>query len=229
MSKYTNEIHQNEKTPDVGGTSGAKDHLSGTDGGVNHQEYCSTNGGGKQGPNTPEQQAIEFLELLRPRGPWVLTAIVPDGHTTTITARTTAEVATFVTKYNGNQNIYYTVNPCRGPVNKKPAKTDIAAIEYILSDLDPKDREPSEEAKKRYLQALGSFEFKPTALVDSGNGLQTLLKLNERISLGKPVAVTSQDGKTKMIVPKTMTRSRKSRPALRLLWSGLAAQPGPRI
>src|SRR5215510_16607977 len=42
--------------------------------------------------------AGEFLEKLRPSGPWMLTAIVPDGAITTITARTAAEVDAFVSK-----------------------------------------------------------------------------------------------------------------------------------
>ena len=32
-------------------------------------------------------ESVEFLEKLRPGGPWVLTAIVPDGMPTTITAK----------------------------------------------------------------------------------------------------------------------------------------------
>jgi len=37
-------------------------------------------------------EPVDFLEQLRPGGPWVLTAITPDGPTKTITARTAAEV-----------------------------------------------------------------------------------------------------------------------------------------
>ena len=37
--------------------------------------------------------AVEFLALLRPGGPWVLTAIVPDGTIETITAKTADESA----------------------------------------------------------------------------------------------------------------------------------------
>jgi hypothetical protein len=39
---------------------------------------------------TSAQIAVDFLEKLRPDGPWVLTAIIPDGLTDTITARTAA-------------------------------------------------------------------------------------------------------------------------------------------
>ncbi len=66
-----------------------------------------------------------FLEKLRPGGPWVLTAIIPDGSTYTITAHNADEVNEFVGKYDGERNLYYTVNPTRSAVRKKPSKLDI--------------------------------------------------------------------------------------------------------
>jgi hypothetical protein len=40
--------------------------------------------------------ALDFLKKLRPRGPWVLIAIKPDGPIKTITARNENEVRDFV-------------------------------------------------------------------------------------------------------------------------------------
>ena len=162
-----------EGAPDAG-TPGAKKHDECGDGGVNHQSQSSTNGSAAQGPNTAVRLTVEFLEQLRPGGPWVLTAILPDGPTETTTAHSASEVVAFVIKYNGIRNLYYSVNPTRGAVAKKAAKTDIAAIEYLLADLDPKAGENSVEAKARYLKLLETFEPKPTAIVDSGNGIQCL-------------------------------------------------------
>jgi hypothetical protein len=69
-------------------------------------------------------------------------------------------------------------------MNKKAAKSDIAAVEYLLSDLDPWDDETPEQAKKRYLDQLnGAFQPKPTATIDSGNGIQCLWKQKEPIAL----------------------------------------------
>ena len=136
----------------------------------------------------PRSLAVTFLEKLRPGGPWVLTAIVPDGAITTVTARTADQVEAFIRKHDGKANLYYSVNPTRTAMSKKAAKTDIAAIEYVLADLDPADGETSEAAKARYLEQLnGAFEPKPTAGVDSGNGIQGLWRLQERIVLGEPV------------------------------------------
>ena len=101
-----------------------------------------------------DNDAVEFLALLRPGGPWVLSAIEPDGKIETITAKTDGDVRAFVSKHNGARNLYYSVNPTRKAMNKKATKTDIAAIEYVLADLDPADGETPEAAKARYLAQL---------------------------------------------------------------------------
>src|SRR5262245_30912311 len=90
------------------------------------------------------KEAVNFLEALRPGGPWLLTAIVPDGKTTTQTLRNAKKVETFLDKHDGKRNLYYSVNPTRTALSKKAAKTDIAAIEYALADLDPNAGETSE-------------------------------------------------------------------------------------
>jgi hypothetical protein len=135
-----------------------------------------------QGAFSPST-AVEFLEKLRPGGPWVLTAIVPDGRTETITATNSNAVAAFVRANNGKKNIYYSVNPTRTAMTSKAAKKDIAAIEYFLADLDPKEDETPEAAKARYLDALETHRPTCTAIIDSGNGIQVLWRLAEPIAL----------------------------------------------
>jgi Family of unknown function (DUF5906) len=132
---------------------------------------------------------LAFLKALRPEGPWVLTAIDPNTPAIeTITVSTADEVDAFVRKYDGKRNLYYSVNPTRTTLSKKAKKTDIAAIEYALADLDPKDGETSDAAKERYLTQLdGVFTPNPTVVVDSGNGIQCLWKLKEPIVLDKLV------------------------------------------
>src|SRR6516165_12029752 len=64
----------------------------------------------------------------------------------------------------------------------------MATFEFLHADLDPADGETPEAAKARYLEQLnGAFEPKPTAAVDSGNGIQGLWRLQERIVLGEPI------------------------------------------
>src|SRR5262249_33646714 len=123
----------------------------------------------------------EFLNLLRPNGPWVLVAINPD--TPNIETITVTDTADFVRRYNGVSNIYYSMNPTRGPMDIKPKKEHIAAVEFICADLDPKKDETAEDAKARYLEALRAFRPLPTAIVDSGNGIQALWRLREPVLL----------------------------------------------
>ena len=151
--------------------------------------------------NTPTHiETINFLEQLRPGGPWVLTAITPDGSTETITANNGDQVRSFVGKYDGQRNLYYSLNPTKMPMTSKAAKTDIARIEYLHSDLDPKPDETTETAKARYGAALDEMTPKSTALIDSGNGVQGLFKLAEPIDLLKlpPPKMVIENGKRKL-------------------------------
>jgi Mesyanzhinovviridae DNA primase len=124
--------------------------------------------------------ALEFLQQLRP-APWVLTAILPDGDTATFTCKTKRETEKVIRAYNGVRNIYYSVNPTRTAMTKKAAKKDIAAAEFIHADLDPRDDETSDEAKARYLKLLTDFKPQPTMIVDSGNGLNCLWRLDQSV------------------------------------------------
>ena len=99
---------------------------------INRPENTTPNTGGSKADNETERTnnnvPINFLQQLRPDGPWVLTAITPDGPTETITADTADKIDTFVQQHNGKRNIHYSVNPTRSAVSKKASKTDIAAV-----------------------------------------------------------------------------------------------------
>src|SRR5262245_33681097 len=75
--------------------------------------------------------AVDFLENLRPGGPWVLTAYTADGRITTATVTTEDAAAAFIRRHGPTRNLYYSVNPLRRPMDKKAAKTDIAAVEFL--------------------------------------------------------------------------------------------------
>jgi hypothetical protein len=152
----------------------------------NHRVHNNTTTGRAQSSAKEarsDAEVISFLEALRPP-PWILVAITPDGSPITITAHNAAEAEAFVRAHDGKRNLYYSVNPTKEDMSSKPKKTDIARIEYLLADLDPADNETPEDAKARYLGQLnGTFEPKPTAEVDSGNGIQGLWRLSEPIEL----------------------------------------------
>jgi hypothetical protein len=90
---------------------------------------------------------------------------------------------------NGQKNPYFSVNPTRAALTSKASKLDIAAIEYSFVDLDPRHDERSEDAKARYLAGLGTFEPAPTVIIDSGNGIQALWRLDQPIALPAPITV----------------------------------------
>jgi hypothetical protein len=137
------------------------------------------------------REATDFLERLRLGGPWVLTAIHPtSGRIETITARDATEACDFIRAHDGKSNLYYSVNPTRTAMTRKAAKTDIAAIEYLLADLDPGDGERPQDAKARYLKVLETFDPAAPGIMDSGNGIQGLWKLATRIELAEPVGKT---------------------------------------
>src|SRR5215475_15435433 len=97
----------------------------------------------------------EFLQQLRPNGPWILVAIHPNsGAIEGVAVRDADGVAAFLGRHLGQRNCYYSMNPTRGPMDKKPTKKDIAAIEFICTDLDPKADETAEAGKTRYLETL---------------------------------------------------------------------------
>jgi hypothetical protein len=133
---------------------------------------------------------VQFLQQLRRNGPWLLLAFDPDnGNTTAVTATTPAQAKAFVARHNGKRNIYYSLNPTKRPMNKKPRKADIAQAEFAHADLDPRANETPQAAKKRFLANIEAFEPKPFAIVDSGNGIQALWALKKAIPPDRFVAI----------------------------------------
>jgi putative DNA primase/helicase len=87
------------------------------------------------------------------------------------------EVREFVRQNKGRRNCYYSLNPTRRPMDRKPRKADIARVEFLHADLDPRPNETAEAAKKRLLKSIDAFELPPSAIIISGNGVQVLWRL----------------------------------------------------
>ena len=119
-------------------------------------------------------------------------------------------------------------NPVRVK-DKKASKTEVSAIEFLPGDLDPNEGETPEDAKTRFLAALKSLEPAPMFVVDSGNGVQVLWRLDQPIPLPDPVMVTDADGKTKPALSPEAQRSLMMwKLAPRRRWKSWAALPGRR-
>jgi len=119
-----------------------------------------------------------------------LTAIVPDGRTTTATFSEPESAREFIAEHNGDgENVYYSINPTKGHLQSKASKQDIAKVVYLHVDADPGDDESPKEAKARIRRVLTSYRHKPTFEVDSGNGLQFLWQLENPIELNDAEAI----------------------------------------
>lgn len=54
-------------------------------------------------PATDADEALRFLKALRSAGPWVLTAIIPDGATTTRTFTAEQDARQFIETHNNKE------------------------------------------------------------------------------------------------------------------------------
>jgi len=143
-------------------------------------------------PKHKTKDAINFLKKFRPEGPWVLTSIIPDGRTTTRTfdAAKWTEAAKWIEERQGKENIYYNLNPTRRAIDSKSSKEDIARMEFLHVDMDPRAGEDPEEEKERALKLLKSFVPSPSCIIDSGGGVQALwrLKPSDKLEIQGSVA-----------------------------------------
>lgn len=129
--------------------------------------------------------AVEFLQKWSPEGPWVLTAIIPDGltETVTFTADKWTDAAAWIEGHQGIKNLYFHVNPVRKQLFNKASKEDIARLAWLHIDIDPRAGEDFEEERRRALKLLQEFKLKPTVIIDSGGGYQGFWKLREQEAL----------------------------------------------
>ena len=130
--------------------------------------------------------ALDFLCWARPGGPWVLTAIVPDGEieTRTFKADQAAALAHWVEARQGKTNLYWMVNPARGLLNKKAKKEDVESLAFLHVDLDPEKGADIATERARILKRLEAFTPRPSAVIDSGGGYQAFWRLDEPLYVG---------------------------------------------
>lgn len=130
--------------------------------------------------------SIAFLRLLRPGGPWVLTAIHPDQKKIeTATFRDEGEACAWLGTH-GEFNCYYSVNPTLRDLQKKADREDISALEYLHVDVDPRAKEDPVRERERAIGLLrappGGIPI-PTGIVSSGGGFNALWKLRDPVRI----------------------------------------------
>ena len=94
-------------------------------------------------------------------------------------ADTIAAVQAFIDAHP-DHNLYWTPNPLKQRVDKKPTKSDVAEMRWVHLDLD----DPTDEALAR----LRSFQLPPTFIVFSGGGYQAFWRLREPIRVNGNLA-----------------------------------------
>ena len=126
---------------------------------------------------------VDFLEWYRPGGPWVISAIVPDGKiaTETFTPDRIDVMRDWLGPRLESENIHFHVNNT-GDVwlHKKASKSDIKAVEFFQVDMDCQT-EFVEAEKRKMFDQLMNYHAPPSLIIDSGNGLQGFWRLSESI------------------------------------------------
>lgn len=138
------------------------------------------------------ESPIAFLKAFRPTGFWVLTAIMPDDRsapTITRSFATSEEDAAleWIQVQNQTRDIYFSVNPTMGPVGAKASREDIASMEYLQVDLDPRKGQPIAEERARCLRLLTTDlptgVPSPSFVIDSGGGAWGFWRLTEAFAI----------------------------------------------
>jgi len=129
--------------------------------------------------------SIEFLKWFRPGGPWVLSAIVPDGRISTMTFRADQEemLRKWLDGRAGHENIYFQVNSSGDQnLTKKATKKQITAAQWLHIDIDPSaDASLFDAERKRILKRLKEHSVAPSLIIDSGGGFQGFWRLSEDV------------------------------------------------
>ena len=133
--------------------------------------------------------ACDFLRLFRGAQPWQLGAInrvTKDPKWRAFPAGDTRDVdaLAWAAQWNADKyDIYFCINPTRQPIHSKPAKEDIAAAEWLASDLDPPGDLPPEDLDVWRAGKMVEIREKPgpapTLIVDSGRGFWLFWRLAE--------------------------------------------------
>jgi hypothetical protein len=129
----------------------------------------------------------EALRKIRPLGLQNLVAIregaVPMGQTFELPSQLDEATGWALSQNQAGMNLYFTVNPVKSSLGKKPTKDDIAEAKYAHVDIDPHVSSSYEEGRKHLLEEvlprLEGFQPNPALIIDSGNGLGAFWRVDE--------------------------------------------------
>lgn len=131
--------------------------------------------------------AVAFLRDARANGPWTLAAIPTEGGAPEVVTfyceKEIPGMQAWIDARNGRANLYWTVNPTRERINRKPKKMDISRYDFAFVDCDPMPDEPAMDAKNRHRLALMKLPNPPSVIYESGNGIVGLWKIQQPIKI----------------------------------------------
>lgn len=135
------------------------------------------------------EHSVKYLQLIRPSGMMNLVAIHPISNDIKgITRRSTSkELYNFIINHIDNYNLYYTANePYVDAPDQKLNKSHIEFIHALYIDKDPaKDPNADFSTQRRdllnFAKDLNEEIFKPSYIIDSGNGIQALWLLQNKL------------------------------------------------
>lgn len=133
-------------------------------------------------------QAVDFLKRFDATGWHSIVRINPETRETrgeTFAPGSWAEIAAHVEKWDGVDNLYFSVNePKPSSPDKKLSKADIGALRAVFVDIDPDKTLPFAEARSELEQIVPrvrTHSTRPTMIIDSGGGFQFLWRLTEKL------------------------------------------------
>ncbi len=110
-----------------------------------------------------------------------LTAIGDDGrlHSKWFGADSSGATVWASERNKAQQNIYFAVNSVEAHLPKKASKSEVLSARYLHVDIDP-PKDGAQLNKPEVIERLSGADTPPSVIIDSGNGIQALWKLEDQ-------------------------------------------------
>lgn len=152
-------------------------------------------------------ETIEFLQVFRPNGPHLLTALpLNDTHDPkTRRFKDTKEVKAWCESLNQTHNLYYHAGMPKKGVSTRMNKSRVQELTHLFLDVDPVDGQDFQGERRRIWEMLKSsppdgVPMSPGIIKDTGNGFQALWKLPKPLILTGPESIETAERYLRFLV-----------------------------
>lgn len=145
------------------------------------------------------EKSARYIQLIRPNGYMNLVAIHPATEEIRGITRDSKspDLQKFISAHSNDYNIYYTVNePFKDAPDGKLLKKHIEYIHALYIDKDPaKDKDFTQQREELlgFAASLNDNEIQPTWVIDSGNGVQALWLLKEKMPANDDIKLSAEE------------------------------------